>query len=361
MTTTLPALDRLRCFLRPPGLGIPTVSTGGGYAARLLERLYGSSAPGAVQTAWEDELQRLRRVEWVMMGIPSDTGAGLMRGASFGPLGVREAYLADHGPFPKTVLDLGDVISVPQLLHDEMLSQPQIEATREALYQGRGAGLPVSPLSIAENAIDTIFELHPKARLAVLGGDHSVSWPVMSALHRRYGSEFGVLHFDAHTDLLQHRFGVKYCFATWAYHGMRLLKPMHFVQLGVRTSGKPKQYWMDQYPIVQIWAGEVAGREDAVLTQIAEHFESLGVKALYLSNDIDATDSRFASATGAPEENGLHPDFVRKAIETLGNRFHVLGGDVVEVAPPLSGSRQFAQDATCRLGADYLHRLLLTH
>lgn len=359
--TTLPALDRLRAFLRPPGLGIPTVSTGGGYAARLLEALYGSSAPAAVQTAWEDQLQRLRRVEWVLLGIPSDTGAGLMRGAAMGPLGVREAYLANHGPFPKNVLDLGDVISIPQLLHDEMLSDGQIAASREALYQGKGAGLPVSPLSIAEAALDTIFELHPGARLALLGGDHSVSWPMMASLRRRYGDTFGVLHFDAHTDLLQHRFGVKYCFATWAYHGMRLLKPQHFVQLGVRTSGKPKQYWMDQYPLQQIWANEVPGREDAVITQIAEHFEAHGVKDLYISNDIDATDAKFAASTGAPEDDGLHPDFIRKVVSAIGERFHIVGGDVVEVAPPLSGSKKFAIDPTCVLGADYLHRLLLTH
>ena len=80
------ALDRLRLFLRPPGRGIWTQSTGAGYAAILLKQLYGTDSPKEIQSAWEDSLQRIRRVEGVILGIPSDTGAGILRGANFGPL-----------------------------------------------------------------------------------------------------------------------------------------------------------------------------------------------------------------------------------------------------------------------------------
>jgi agmatinase len=55
------------------------------------------------------------------------------------------------------VVDIGDVFVVPQLLHDDMLSEAQKAATRAALYPDVSAdvraGLPVSPLSIAERAL----------------------------------------------------------------------------------------------------------------------------------------------------------------------------------------------------------------
>lgn len=354
----LPALDRLRLFLRPPGRGIYTVSTGGGYAGPLLKTLYGTDVPLQVESAWEDSLQRIRRVDTILLGIPSDTGAGIMRGANFGPLGIRQAYLKEFGQYPKTLVDVGDVIVVPQLLHDEMLSDAQKSATRRELYPGLTEELPVSPLSIAQETLMALYELNPNAQILLLGGDHSVSWPAMLYCHRRCGEDFGVLHFDAHTDLMEQRLGVKYCFATWARHALKLMKPNHLVQVGIRTSARPKEFWMENYPVVQIWANEVAGRENAVVSQILQHYKAKGVRRLYISNDIDGTDIGSAPATGTPERDGLTPTFVKTLIHAVKKEFDVIGGDVVEVAPPLSGESDFASEKTCILAAQYLHAQL---
>jgi len=354
----LPALERLRLFLRPPGRGIYSVSTGGGYALPLLRGIYGVDQPKEVQTAWEDSLQRVRRATVFVLGIPSDTGAGIMRGANFGPLGVRLAYLAKYGNFPKHVLDVGDVIVVPQLLHDEMLSEEQKTATREALYPGQTETLPVSPLSIAEDVLGALYSLNPNAQVLVIGGDHSVSWPVMKYCHTRCGDDFGVLHFDAHTDLMESRVGVKYCFGTWARHALNLMKPRHLVQVGLRTSMKPKEFWEQSLPVKQFWASEIVGNEVAATEKILAHFQSLKVKRLYISNDIDGTDMSEAPATGTPEGEGLTSDFVRGLCLRVKKEFDLIGGDVVEVAPPLSGSRDFSKEKTCVLGAEYLHSLI---
>lgn len=354
MVNMLSAIDRLRLFLRPPGRGLYTISTGGGYAARLLKTLYGSIEAGVVQRAWEDDLQRVRRAKVLILGIPSDTGAGVMKGANFGPIGIREAYLQREGTYPKDILDLGDVVCVPHLLHDEMLSDAQIARTRESLYPGCSQPLPVSPLSIAEEVLYAVAELNPEARVCVLGGDHSVSWPAILGASKLHANEFGVLHFDAHTDLMESRLGVRYCFATWAFHASHLLKPRCLLQVGVRTSLHDRAYWETHLPVTQIWSKEVLTDPTGSAQRILDHFSTLGIKKIYISNDIDGTDSPEAPATGTPEKSGLHADWIESLILQMRDAYDVIGGDVVEVAPPLSGIRDYANEPTCRLGARYL-------
>lgn len=355
----LSALDRLRVFLRPPGRGVATFSSGAGLARPLLLKLYGTEASDAIETAWEDTLQRIRRVDSILVGVPSDTGAGLLRGAAFGPLGIREAYLEKYGAYPKGLIDAGDVLCIPQLLHDSMLNEETKEACRKALQPGlESEELPVSPLSVAEAVFLTLAELNPKARLVVLGGDHSVSWPAMRFCQERWGKEYGVLHFDAHSDLLESRLGIAYCFATWAFHAQKAMKPRHLVQVGLRASTRSRQQWEAQVPVRQFWAADIKGKEADSIQAILDHFREIGVSRLYVSNDIDGTDASFAPATGTPESEGLKPDFVQALIREARRHFEVFGGDITEVAPPLSGSLDFAGDQTCLLAADYLHALI---
>ncbi len=355
----LSALDRLRLFLRPPGRGIATFSTGGGMARPLLMKLYGTDQSEAIQEAWEEALQRIRRVETILIGVPCDTGASFFRGAAFGPMGIRMAYLERYGAYPKGLIDIGDVLCIPQLLHDSMLNDAQISACRQALFPGtQGEALPVSPLSLAEAAFLTLHELNPKARLVVLGGDHSVSWPAMRYCQERLGQEYGVLHFDAHSDLLEKRLGVSFCFATWAFHAQKAMKPKHLVQVGLRASTRSREQWEALLPVRQFWAAEIKGKETQAIENVVEHFRELGVSRIYISNDIDGTDASFAPATGTPEFEGLQPAFVTQLIAEVRKHFEVFGGDITEVAPPLSGSLDFARDRTCLLAADYLHSLI---
>ena len=354
----LSGLERLRLFLRPPGKGIYTVSTGGGYAATLLKVLYGSSDPVNVQNHWEEALSKVRRAQFLLFGIPSDTGAGILRGSNFGPIGIREAYLHKYGLYPKTVVDLGDVVVVPQLLHDAMLNEAQIDAVRAELYPGVTTALPVSALSITEAVVEVLTELNPTARILVLGGDHSVSGPVLNALKKKHGKDLGILHFDAHTDLMPTRIGVKYSFATWAYHAHLGLKPQALVQVGIRTSARTKEQWMRELAVTQVWANEVEGRESEVTQSVLKHFEKIGIKQLYISNDIDGTDMSYAPATGTPEAGGLKPLFVNALMDAVLKKFNIVGADIVEVAPPLSGAREFSEDKTAVIAAGYLKTLL---
>jgi agmatinase len=152
---------------------------------------------------------------------------------------------------------------------------------------------------------------------------------------------------------LPERLGVRYCFATWAYHANELLgRGGRLIQIGVRASGRPKQHWESTLGVRQIWADEVRARGDAVIDEVIAHLRSLGIRRVYLSNDIDATDSGDAPATGAPEPNGLEPRFVRALIARVAAAFPLLGADVVEVAPPIGAPDEARR--TAELGAWYM-------
>jgi guanidinobutyrase len=191
----------------------------------------------------------------------------------------------------------------------------------------------------------------------MLGGDHSVAWPVVAALARHVSEPWAIVHADAHTDLLPERLGVRICFATWAYHANELLgRGGRLVQVGVRASSRSKQHWESTLGVRQFWAAEARERGGAVVDEVLAHLRTLGVRRVYLSNDIDATDGGDAPSTGAPEADGLSPEFVRTLIARVGAEFPLLGADVVEVAPPIGS----AEDArrTADVAASYMRASL---
>jgi agmatinase len=336
-------LDELRRLLRPAAGGIHTVSTGVSEQRALQRQIYGARDDAEVDARWRATLERLADARLVLLAVPTDVGAGFRRGAAFGPQAIRKALLDRHALVYRepSVVDVGDVFSVPQLLHDDMLSEAQLEATRRAIYgdDDDARALPVSPLSIAERALTLLAELAPRARTLVLGGDHAVGWPSFAAVARDRAARTGIVHFDAHTDLLPHRLGVRYCFATWAYHANeRVGRGGRLQQLGLRISGRPREYWESTLGVRQFWMDEIRRRgAEAVAEEVVDNLTRAGVEGVYVSNDIDGTDPGFASATGTPEPGGLSPDEVEAVLRRVAERFPIWGSDLVEVAPPLSG------------------------
>ena len=347
--------------MRPAGGGIHTVSTGKAEQLELQRRLYRARDASDVEVKWHEALGRISQARVVMLGVPSDTGASLVRGAAWGPLAIRDAAVRADPDFPEWaaalgVVDAGDVRVVPQLLMDEMLATGTISAVRHALY-GADNGLPVSPLSIAQSATRAILDLAPRAAVVALGGDHSIAWPILSALVATHGP-IAIVQPDAHTDLLRERQGVRICFASWAWHANELVgRRGRLVQVGIRASNRTRSEWEAEADVRQFWAEEVRGRgEDAVLEDIVAHLRAVGVTRAYVSNDIDGTDPEFAPATGAPEPGGLSPSFVRRLIREVAATLPLVGGDIVEVAPPLGTPEGAAR--TVEVAVGYLRETL---
>src|SRR5690606_29552081 len=220
------------------------------------------------------------------------------------------------------------------------------------------AELPVSPLSIEARVLDCVFQLNPRVVPIVLGGDHSVAWPVAEALAAHRRDRWGIVQPDAHTDLLAERLGIKYCFATWSYHANELLgRDGRFVQVGTRASRHGREHWERTLGVRQLWAADIARDPERALDEVIAHLRRVNVSSVYFSNDIDGTDAAHAAATGTPEPDGLQPDWVLALVGRLGKEFGLCAADCVEVAPPLGPTTE-ATEATTRLAARYVRACL---
>ncbi|MBS2027344.1 MAG: arginase family protein [Deltaproteobacteria bacterium] len=359
-------LDELAALLRPAGGGLYLVSTGKAEQLELQKRLYGARDEARVQERFLRALERIPQARGVILGVPSDVGAGFMRGANLGPQAMRVGLLDAVPDFPKRaedagLVDIGDVFVVPQILHDEMLSASQIDASRRALYpnlaESDRATLPVSPLSICQRALELVFQLNKKVKPFILGGDHSVAWPTVAALATVHGQNFGIVQPDAHTDLLSERLGVKYCFGTWSYHANELLgRGGKLVQVGIRATRRDKAHW-ESLGLKQVWAREVRENPARALDEIIHHLRGLKLAGVYFSNDIDGTDAAWADATGTPEPDGLEPEFLVELIRRLGQEVGLVGGDLVELAPAL-GPKSDSRERTVGLAVRYVRETI---
>ena len=351
-------LHELELLLRPAAGGLYAVSTGKAEQLAIQERIYGARGENEVAQRWKDALARIAAARVVLVGIPSDTGASILRGANQGPQELRARLLDDDPEWfaratAKGLVDVGDVFVVPQLLHDEMLSEAQIARTRRAIYPGHDREpLPVSPLSMAERAIALVLQLNPRAAILALGGDHSTAWPVVRSLAAARPG-LAVVQVDAHTDLLEERLGVTYCYATWSFHASRLLGPGRLVQLGVRASRHERSHWESAYPVRQLWADEIRRDPARALDETIATLRASGATSVYFSNDIDGTDAAHADATGTPEPEGLSPAFVEELVRRLARELPLVGGDVMEVAPAIARTPG-GRERTLATAAGYL-------
>lgn len=327
--------SKLKLYFVPPGEGVFTVHTASEKRAQLQSKIFGQNSH--VRQAWEKQIEQLELSQGpFLLGICSDTGGGIQRGANWAPLFLRD-HLLNSGEKLEH-FDLGDVRVIPQLLHDKYLNQETIESCREALYQDKSIALPVSPLSIAEDFYQHFYQLKPDAKIFMIGGDHSVSYPAVKhfLIHKKnQGKKVALIHFDAHTDLLEKRLGIDLCFGTWTSHIIPFLSSSeHLIQIGIRSSGKDKYFWEKKFGHKQIWTDEIikAGAS-SIASDIVQHLKKLQVEELYVSFDIDCLDQEYAGATGTPEPKGLEPHAPMVILQELHENFKITGADIVEIAP----------------------------
>lgn len=149
-----------------------------------------------------------------------------------------------------------------------------------------------------------------------------------------------LVHFDAHTDLLEERLGIDICFGTWTSQVIPFLEsPQHLVQIGIRASGKERMHWENKFHHTQIWAQEVFDRgANAVADDIVTKLKALDVEEIYISFDIDVLDQEYAGATGTPETGGLSPHEPMLIMQTLFENFKIGGADMVEIAPQVKSA-----------------------
>jgi agmatinase len=274
-----------------------------------------------------------------LLGLPYDGGVSYRPGARFGPRAVREQsslirpwnpVLKVH-PFEKLrVADCGDVDVVPI----------SIERTHAAI----------------EAKIDTVIAAG--ARPLCVGGDHSVTLPVIRSLARQHGP-LAVVHFDAHPDTWDQYFGSKLFHGTPFRRAIEegAIDPKRMIQVGIRGP----LYGSEDFDFHAQHGLEVLRIEpikEQGLAWASGRLARLRGMPLYLSFDIDAVDPAYAPATGTPEVGGLSSWEALSLVRSLAGST-LVGADIVEVSPPYDGPGQITSLLAANLAFEILSVMAL--
>ena len=248
------------------------------------------------------------------VGVPFDLGTSNRSGARLGPRQVRsESVLlrpynmaTRAAPFDSLqVADIGDVAINPYNLLDSIR---RIEEAYDAILAH-----DCTPIS--------------------LGGDHTITLPILRAIARKHGP-VALVHIDAHADVNDTMFGEKIAHGTPFRRAVEegLLQCEHVTQIGLRGTGYEAEDfdWCRRqgFRVVQVeecWHRSLAPLMEEVRARV-------GDRPVYLSFDVDGIDPAFAPGTGTPEIGCLT---VSQGLEIVrGMRgLNIVGADVVEVAP----------------------------
>ncbi|MEM9605246.1 MAG: agmatinase [Pseudomonadota bacterium] len=268
------------------------------------------------------------------VGVPMDIGTSLRSGTRFGPRQIRaeslliRPYNMHTRAAPFDSINVADIGDVPINTFDLKDSVERITAYYDALLRH-----PCIPLT--------------------LGGDHTLTYPVLRSIAKRHGP-VALVHVDAHADINDHMFGEAIAHGTpfrRAYEDGLLDAPRVF-QIGLRGTG----YTAEDFDTAREWGFNVVPVEElwqTSLSPLAERIRAtVGDRPVYLSFDIDSLDPGYAPGTGTPEIAGLTPPQALQLIRGL-RGLNLVGCDLVEVSPPYDTS-----GTTALLAANLLYEML---
>ncbi len=255
-----------------------------------------------------------------IVGVPFDGGTSYRTGSRYGPREIRNqsslirqySYFQKVAPFDRlNVADVGDIDAPPV----------SIDRCYEAVEAGIGM--------IAEAG----------ARPIVVGGDHSISLPVLRALARRHGP-LALVQFDAHIDTWDEYFGGKYFHGTPFRRAIEegIIEGSRFIQVGIRGPmyGEADFDFHREHGITTI---DIERVKDHGIAWTVEQIRRLVHGPAYMTFDIDSVDPAFAPGTGTPEVGGLTSHEAQQLVRGLA-ALTLVGGDIVEVAPLFDGPGQ---------------------
>jgi agmatinase len=277
----------------------------------------------------------LTGVDAAILGVPFDGGTSYRTGARMGPREIRSqsslirpySYFQKVSPLERlTVVDAGDVDAPP-------VNIEKAYAAIEAAVRG---------------------VLAARAVPFVVGGDHSISLPVIRAVAATHGP-LNLVQFDAHLDTWGDYFGGKYWHGSPFRRAIEegLIREGGYVQVGIRGPMYREEDdfgFQIAHRVTTIDIGEV---KSAGVAATIERMRSLVTGPLYVTFDIDAVDPAFAPGTGTPEVGGLTSYEAQTLVRGLAG-LDLVGCDIVEVAPQFDGPGQI----TALLAANLLFELL---
>jgi len=179
--------------------------------------------------------------------------------------------------------------------------------------------------------------------LCMLGGEHSISAPVVRASQRAF-PQLSVLQIDAHADLRDRYDGTEFSHASTM---RRVLETCPAVQVGIRSLSIEEARVIPELPTRIFFAKDICGRTG----WIEKVVESLS-QDVYLTIDIDGLDPSLVPSTGTPEPGGLMWYELLSLLRAVAQARRIVGMDLVELAPsPMS-------PAPCFLAAKLVYKVL---
>jgi agmatinase len=253
-----------------------------------------------------------------ILGVPFDEGSPFHAGSRWGPRSIREhslRFVYGEGGFfnPETqrtyldfemrnnlIQDCGDVDIAPTNVERSFASAT--EMTQQILACG---GLPV-----------------------VIGGDHSITYPIVRAFTQR----LHVIHFDAHIDYSPFVHDLRFTNG----HAFRHIRPMlhvaSLIQVGIRslrnTSEAVGDALRDGNRVITM--GEFRRLTPEGIANLVPEGD-----ATYVSIDVDALDLPLVPGCVSAEPNGMSYAELSQTLKAIAERTNVIGFDLVEVNPQL--------------------------
>ena len=234
-----------------------------------------------------------------ILGIPLDENSSFMRGAAKAPFAIMDAFHSDSSNmFSENGFNCGD--------------------SKKIKY------LDVLKLSSGKAAMDSIRirvkkELEYDQKVLSLGGDHSVTFPIIQAYAEKYKG-LNILHFDAHPDLYNNFDNNPYSHASPFARIMENNLIRRLVQVGIRTLNDHQLEQVNRFGV------EVIEMKDLDMN-VSLQFDG----PVYISFDMDSLDPAYAPGVSHHEPGGLSTRNVIQIIHQLEGS--VVGGDIVELNP----------------------------
>jgi agmatinase len=309
----------------------------------------------------EGEVVNGSHFDIAIVGMGFDTGTSYRPGARFGPGGIRTGSkrLNLYGsynvpmaidPFKNwaKIVDCGDV-PVTSYNNEKAISQMssghKFLMSRDVTYKGKehkkDSSAPAARGRFSKDG-------KPRPRVMTLGGDHTITLPLIRSIHESYGP-VSVLHFDAHLDtwkptvfggspgLINH--------GTYFHHAFQEgLITNTSAHAGIRTTlSSLADYEHDKECGFKLHEARIID-EIGVQGIIDSIKERVGKGPVYLSIDIDTLDISVAPATGTPESGGWSSRELRAILRGL-EGLNIVGADLVEVAPAYDTQAEITQIA----------------
>ena len=286
-------------------------------------------------------LDEVGTADIVVAGVPFDAGVSYRPGARFGPAHVRESS---------------------RLLRPY---HPALDVSPFEVAQVADAGdVAVNPFDI-EEALETVEEsalalTASGTRLLTIGGDHTISLPLLRAAKQRHG-EIALLHFDAHLDTWDTYFGADYTHGTPFRRAVEegLLDTEALSHVGTRGPLYGKKDLEDdrRFGFGIVTSADVY--HQGVVEVVDRLRQRIGDRPLYVSIDIDVLDPAHAPGTGTPEAGGMTSRELLEILRGL-QGLNLVGADVVEVSPPYDHA-EITGIAASHVAYDLVALLALRH